>query len=150
MSAFLVLVAADLYGSKVNLELHFRNQPPVPELIRVAELTFGLEATLIRPEGKQLQPFKIAKLHIFEDRTNRWVELTNAGQIVERMQVYVFQKQTAFHSKETQTPIPASRAPSWRPVEATPPKSYRWQFGLLGGTLAYGFLAWWYLCVLLY
>eukprot|EP00760_Papus_ankaliazontas_P009896 PhM_4_TR14155/c1_g1_i1/m.51648 len=122
MSPFVLLVAADLYGSKVNLELLFPAHPSVSELTRVTESTFAVESSLLRPDGKPMQPVKVARFQLYDDRSERWVELTNAAQLVVGAQVYAFQRETPFHT-ETQKPIPVARQPSKDPTTMTPSKA---------------------------
>lgn len=126
MPTFILLVAADLYTNKVNLEVTFPAHPSLAELTRVTEATFGIEASVLRPEGRPLQPFKVARFQMYDEKSDRWVELTNAAQIVDSAQVYAFQRETAYHT-ETQKPIPIARRPSTAGTSNTarsPPRSY--------------------------
>lgn len=105
---FTVLVAADLYGEKVNLELNFTSAPTLADLFRVVETTFAVESSTLRPSGHPFVPFKVARFHVFEDKSQQWAELFNASQLIDYCQIYAFQRDAT----ETQKQIPPARLPT--------------------------------------
>lgn len=121
---FTILVAACLFQQKVNLELTFPAFPSLSELSRHIESTFSVEATALRPPGRAFEPFRVARLQIFDDRLGQWVDLLTSNQLVEFAQVYAFARDS---SGETQSAIPPARAPiasagGVSPANVSPPR----------------------------
>eukprot|EP00659_Diplonema_papillatum_P018603 gene18603-28689_t len=111
---FTVLVCADLYGSKVNLEIPFPNAPPVPsinELTRTIEQIFEQEAHYLKPPGYPLTEVKVSRIQIYDDTYLNWMDLVNSSQLHEYDQLYIFQPQSRWHV-DLQKDLPAPRPPS--------------------------------------
>ncbi|KAJ9466445.1 calmodulin-like protein containing EF hand domain [Diplonema papillatum] len=114
---FTILTAADLHGTKLNYELDFGAPPSLPELRDRIESVFGAEAAARRPADVPNLPFVAHRMQTFDDRVELWVDLVNAHQLQDYSQVYVFQKETAWH-KEVQSKIPPPVKP---PLRASSP-----------------------------
>ena len=104
---FAVLVAADLYGNKVNLELTFPGFPSLQDLTRMVETTFAVESSSLRPTGQPFIPFKAVRFVIFDDNSRQWQDLGSPNQLSEYCQVYAIQRDAV----ETQRHIPPARLP---------------------------------------
>ena len=111
---FTLLVAADLYGNKVNLELSFPTFPTISEIHRVVETTFAVESSALRPAGHPFVPFKVARFHVFDDRLQGWAELSSPNQLTDYCQIYAFQRD----GQETQKQIPPARLPTAARISA--------------------------------
>ena len=105
---FSLLVAADLYGSKVNLELTLPHLPSLTELNRFTETTFAVESSSVRPSGHPFRSFKVARFHLFDDVSQEWVELGSPSLLTEYCQLYAFQQDVS----ESQQQIPPPRLPT--------------------------------------
>jgi hypothetical protein len=88
---FILLVAAEIYGRKHNIELGFPERPSLADFIGHCEATFRGEVARVRPSGAPLHRFVIDSVKIFDDTLNRWVDLASAHQLVEWSQLYLFQ-----------------------------------------------------------
>ncbi|KAJ9473237.1 flagellar protein essential for flagellar pocket biogenesis [Diplonema papillatum] len=117
---FTVLTAADVHATKLNFELDFAAQPPLAEFEGRVTAVFAHEASLRRPPGVPNAPFQIHRMQVFDDRTEQWNDLTAGTQLVDYCQVYVFQKESAWH-REVQSKIPpAVKAPALSAPPARP------------------------------
>ena len=116
---FTLLVCADLYGNKVNLEVPFAAQPTVNELTRVIEKVFEQEAAFIRPPGFPVAEVKVVRIQIYDDTYLKWMDLVNSSQLHEYDQLYVFQPQSAWHV-DLQKDLPAPRPPHTGPAPGVP------------------------------
>eukprot|EP00659_Diplonema_papillatum_P005705 gene5705-8708_t len=117
---FSVLVAADIFGTKLNYELQFAGPPSVIELQKRIEHVFGGESNARRPPQfpAGATQFTIQRLQVFDDRVELWVDLLSSSQLTPSCQVYAFQPETQFH-KEVQSKLPpAERLPA---AAAAPP-----------------------------
>eukprot|EP01063_Lacrimia_lanifica_P026387 TRINITY_DN3549_c0_g1_i1.p1 TRINITY_DN3549_c0_g1~~TRINITY_DN3549_c0_g1_i1.p1 ORF type:complete len:364 (+),score=161.09 TRINITY_DN3549_c0_g1_i1:60-1151(+) len=110
---FTVLACADMFGSKVNLELTFPALPTIGELTRRAEEVFTSEMHAIRPAGAQVpaEGIRINRLQVYDDVMLKWVDLISSAQLHEYDQVYIFQPQSLWHV-DTQQDLPAPRPPT--------------------------------------
>eukprot|EP01065_Artemidia_motanka_P037384 TRINITY_DN4585_c5_g1_i1.p1 TRINITY_DN4585_c5_g1~~TRINITY_DN4585_c5_g1_i1.p1 ORF type:complete len:548 (+),score=239.28 TRINITY_DN4585_c5_g1_i1:111-1754(+) len=109
-SGFTVLAAAELYGDKVNIELEFNARPGLGELSDLIHGSFSLEHAVNRPDGLPATPFAIDKLTLYDEISQRWVDLTDAMQLSHWCQVYALQRPSAYH-RETQQPLPPPQKP---------------------------------------
>lgn len=105
---FTVYCAADLYSNKVNLELNFNSCPSVSDLYRIVETTFAVESSAMRPPGQPFVAFKVSRFHIFDEKSQQWVELFNSSQLADYSQLYAFQRD----GNESQKQIPPPRQPT--------------------------------------
>ena len=115
---FSLLVAADLYGTKVNLELTLPHLPTVSELTRFTETTFAVESSSVRPSGHPFRSFKVARFQLFDDVSQEWVELGSTGLLTEYCQLYAFQQGVS----ESQQQIPPPRLPTSNGARSTSPR----------------------------
>jgi hypothetical protein len=115
---FTLLIAAQLYAQKVNLELTFPTFPSIGDVIRQIETTFSIESSALRPPGEPFAPFRVDRLQIFDDRLAQWVDLLATNQLVEFGQVYAFQRDAP--ATEVQQQIPPARLPSSRASAGSP------------------------------
>ena len=114
---FSVLVAADLFGSKLNYEASFAARPTLGELSKRIEHIFGNEARVRRPPTVPNAPFMIHRLQLFDDALEAWSDLHSGTQLIHMCQVYAFQPETAWH-REVQSKLPpAVKAP---PIPQSP------------------------------
>ncbi|KAG5506552.1 hypothetical protein JIQ42_06804 [Leishmania sp. Namibia] len=107
---FIVQVAADIFGNKLNFELSFPSRPSVQEITRASESAFSTEIANTRPESVPPHTFHIAKIKVYDEDKSKWVDLLGEGQLVDYCQLYAFQPENPWH-KETQKPIPPATKP---------------------------------------
>ena len=114
---FTLLVCADVFGSKVNLELTFSALPTVGELTRRVEEVFTAEMHAIKPPGASCpaEGIAVSGLRVYDEDLLKWVGLSPSTQLHENDQVYVFQPQTSWPTAETQLCIPPPRLPRGAP-----------------------------------
>lgn len=124
---YFLLVCADLYGEKVNLEITFPTMPTIGELQRKVVETFNAEANVKRPQGYPVVEFAIARLQIYDDVMLKWTDLVACTQLHEYDQLYAFQPQSPWHidvQKDLPPPRPpaalARGAPAGYDIAATP------------------------------
>eukprot|EP00758_Cryptobia_borreli_P007242 Tbor_TRINITY_DN5261_c5_g1::TRINITY_DN5261_c5_g1_i1::g.16173::m.16173 len=108
---YTLLVCADLYGSKVNLEITFSHMPTISELHKRIILIFTTESAVRRPPGYPSTDFNICKLQIYDDILLRWTDLVSCQQLHEYDQIYAFQAQSPWHV-DTQRDLPPPRPPT--------------------------------------
>ncbi|KAG8342963.1 hypothetical protein ERJ75_000962100 [Trypanosoma vivax] len=94
---FSLLVCADLYGEKCNLKISFSTLPDLQELEKKIIAVFSAEASSRCPEKCPIEPFKVARIQIYDDGQLKWVNLVCSSQLREYSQLYVFQPQTQWH-----------------------------------------------------
>ncbi|KAH9582106.1 BILBO1 [Trypanosoma melophagium] len=110
---YTLLVCADLYGEKHNLELNFDSMPTLSELQRKILVVFSTEANLRHSKGLPTVDFTIARIQIYDDVLLKWVDLISPTQLHEYDQLYVFQPQTSWHTdvqKDLPPPCPPSQS----------------------------------------
>eukprot|EP01065_Artemidia_motanka_P012024 TRINITY_DN16561_c0_g1_i1.p2 TRINITY_DN16561_c0_g1~~TRINITY_DN16561_c0_g1_i1.p2 ORF type:complete len:329 (+),score=138.21 TRINITY_DN16561_c0_g1_i1:86-1072(+) len=105
---FVLLVSAELYGQKHNIEVGFPAIPTMTELIGHVEATFQIENRLMRPSGRPKQTFRLEYIQVFDEVLQRWVDLLSSTQLHEWAQLYVFQPDTPSRV-DMQMQIPATR-----------------------------------------
>jgi hypothetical protein len=108
---YTLLVCADLYGEKMNLELTFPTMPTLAELQRKITETYNNEASLRRPQGYPAVEFTIARLQIYDDVMLKWADLVAITQLHEYDQLYAFQPQSPWHI-DVQKDLPPPRPPT--------------------------------------
>jgi hypothetical protein len=108
---YTLLVCADLYGEKVNLELTFSAMPTMGELTRKITETYNSEAQAKRPQGYPAIDFQIARLQIYDDVLLKWTDLVTCTQLHEYDQLYAFQPQSPWHI-DVQKDLPPPRPPT--------------------------------------
>ncbi|RNE98967.1 calmodulin-like protein containing EF hand domain [Trypanosoma rangeli] len=108
---YILLVCADLFGEKCNLELGFSSMPTIAELQRKVLEVFQMEASMRRPPGYPVANFTIVRVQIYDDALLKWVDLVSQTQMHEYDQLYVFQPQTSWHT-DVQKDLPPPRPPS--------------------------------------
>ncbi|CAC9453027.1 calmodulin-like protein containing EF hand domain [Leishmania infantum JPCM5] len=111
---FIVQVAADIFGNKLNFELGFPSRPSLQEITRVSESAFSTEIANTRPDNVPQHTFHISKIKVYDEDKSKWVDLLGEGQLTDYCQLYAFQPENPWH-KETQKPIP----PATKPPTAT-------------------------------
>ncbi|CBZ24166.1 calmodulin-like protein containing EF hand domain [Leishmania mexicana MHOM/GT/2001/U1103] len=111
---FIVQVAADIFGNKLNFELGFPSRPSLQEITRVSENAFSTEIANTRPDSVPQHTFHISKIKVYDEDKSKWVDLLGEGQLTDYCQLYAFQPENPWH-KETQKPIP----PATKPPTAT-------------------------------
>jgi hypothetical protein len=107
---FLIQVAADIFGNKINFELSFSSRPSVPEIMRATETAFSNEIALRRPAGVPVHSFHASKIKVYDEDAGKWVDLRSETQLIDSCQCYAFQGENAWH-KETQKEIPPAVRP---------------------------------------
>jgi len=112
---YTLLICADLFGEKVNLELTFPTMPTLGELQRKIIDGFNAECNLRRPQGYPVIEFTIARLQIYDDVMLKWSDLVAVTQLHEYDQLYAFQPQSPWHI-DVQKDLPPPRPPA----QATP------------------------------
>ncbi|EAN77981.1 hypothetical protein, conserved [Trypanosoma brucei brucei TREU927] len=114
-----LLVCADLYGEKYNLEVRFPSKPTIEDLQKRIVTVFSTEMDSRRPEGYPEADFSIALVHIYDDKSQQWEKLLSDAQLHEYDQLYVFQPQTRWHM-DVQKNLPPPTTPSKDHRTATP------------------------------
>eukprot|EP01062_Namystynia_karyoxenos_P073462 TRINITY_DN70258_c0_g1_i1.p1 TRINITY_DN70258_c0_g1~~TRINITY_DN70258_c0_g1_i1.p1 ORF type:complete len:611 (+),score=271.11 TRINITY_DN70258_c0_g1_i1:97-1833(+) len=121
MAGFTINCAADLFGTKHNLELHFpHGRPSIPELEAHIASTFQIEAEMQphRPPGA-VPRFDISRLSIYDDAAAKWVDCTSGAQLKERAQLYAFQREPPAPTPYAAA-APAAAASAYAPAPAPP------------------------------
>nr|CCC93716.1 conserved hypothetical protein [Trypanosoma congolense IL3000] len=108
---YTLLVCADIYGDKCNLEMSFPLKPTLDELRAKIVAMFSAEMVLRRPEGYPETGFSIARVQIYDDSSLKWENLETSSQLHEYDQIYVFQPQTWWHI-DVQKSLPPPRSSS--------------------------------------
>ncbi|EKF38485.1 hypothetical protein MOQ_001305 [Trypanosoma cruzi marinkellei] len=114
--SFYLLACTDIRGEKVNVELPFREPPPVlAELYRTLEYVFrGEENDFITKQVEKStrpsEPFTVSRVQRYEADTQAWVELTDVRQLRVHDQLYVFRKHATKADISTRRDIPAPRS----------------------------------------
>lgn len=108
---YTLLICADVYADKVNLELTFPHMPTIGDLNRRIVEVFNAEAALKRPEGYPVVNFTISKLQIYDDVMLKWTDLVTCSQLHEYDQLYAFQPQSPWHT-DIQKDLPPPRPPA--------------------------------------
>lgn len=108
---YTLLICADVYGEKINLEVTFPHMPTIGDLSRRVTEIFNAEAALKRPEGYPVVNFAISKLQIYDDVMLKWTDLVTCSQLHEYDQLYAFQPQSPWHS-DIQKDLPPPRPPT--------------------------------------
>ena len=111
---FTVLAAADLFGSKLNFEIDFDALPSMTELQEKVTAVFAAEASVRRPRHIPVSPFIPHRMQTYDERVELWVDLVSTTQLQDYAQVYIFQRDSAYH-KEIQSKIP----PPVKPLQYT-------------------------------
>eukprot|EP01059_Diplonema_ambulator_P006772 TRINITY_DN16374_c0_g1_i1.p1 TRINITY_DN16374_c0_g1~~TRINITY_DN16374_c0_g1_i1.p1 ORF type:complete len:397 (+),score=92.28 TRINITY_DN16374_c0_g1_i1:32-1192(+) len=86
-----LLVAADLYGTKVNIKFVFPARPTLKEFITQVELAFRKEAVLQRPDNAPVQQFEVSSMQVFSEDSRMWSDVVRQGQLQNHAQYYAFQ-----------------------------------------------------------
>lgn len=116
---YTLLVCADLYGEKINLELTFAAMPTIGELQRKVGEVFNFEAQAKRPQGYPNIEFTCARLQIYDDVLLKWADLVTCTQLHEYDQLYAFQPQSPWHI-DVQKDLPPPRPPTSTATRAPP------------------------------
>eukprot|EP01065_Artemidia_motanka_P045870 TRINITY_DN6824_c0_g1_i1.p1 TRINITY_DN6824_c0_g1~~TRINITY_DN6824_c0_g1_i1.p1 ORF type:complete len:402 (+),score=171.90 TRINITY_DN6824_c0_g1_i1:82-1206(+) len=108
---YTLLVCADCYGEKVNLELVFPVQPTLPDLTARVEQVFNHELAVLKPPAAPVHHMRVSKLQVYDDTALSWSELTRHEQLHEYDQIYCFQPQTPWQV-DVQKDLPPPRPPT--------------------------------------
>ena len=122
--AFIVQVAADIFGQKTNFELQFSARPTIQELVRATEAAYTNEIELRRPDHIPPHSFHVAKMKFYDEERNKWSDLVSEAQLTDYTQTYAFQPENQWH-KESQREIPAAVRPPAAPRPRTSATSYQ-------------------------
>ena len=107
---FSILVAADIFGTKLNYEVTFNAPPSVSELRNRIMHVFGQEISVRKPPAVPHAQFVIERLQVFDEKAELWVDLGTASQLTMLCQVYAFQPESTYH-KEVQSKLPPATRP---------------------------------------
>jgi hypothetical protein len=116
---FTLHIAADIYGSKVNLEIEFPSLPTLSELNSVIQNSFSNECVVLRPPGASLQNFLLGRVQIYVEAEGNWRDVVSPTQLSEYAQLYVIQADPKV--QESQQQIMPARRPSRPPIFPTAP-----------------------------
>jgi hypothetical protein len=130
---YTLLVCADLYGEKINLEITFPAMPTIGELQRKVVEVYSAEAQVKRPPGFPAIEFQVARLQVYDDVLLKWADLVTATQLHEYDQLYAFQPQSPWHI-DVQKDLPPPRPPTSHASRAPPaaphtPSTYETPYG---------------------
>eukprot|EP01065_Artemidia_motanka_P020139 TRINITY_DN2410_c0_g6_i1.p1 TRINITY_DN2410_c0_g6~~TRINITY_DN2410_c0_g6_i1.p1 ORF type:complete len:587 (+),score=232.56 TRINITY_DN2410_c0_g6_i1:79-1839(+) len=112
--AFVVFVASDIFGQKVNLEIEFPTLPGLGDLSQYIEAAFTAEQNVRRPGS---HPYQVSKLQVVDENTDDWVDVVSPTQLRKYCQVYSFQPHSTRYT-EAQGHIPAAVKPR---MQGAPP-----------------------------
>lgn len=101
-------VAADLWGSKENLQFEFPSHPTLGEFIGRIEPIYDVFAETSRPQEAPRIPFLITSIQLYDAEARRWVDMCSSMQLNDGVQAFAFQPENAWHT-DVQAPIPAPR-----------------------------------------
>lgn len=121
---YTLLVCADSWGEKVNLELPFPGQPSIQELTQYIETVFDSEIAELKPANAPAHHFSISRIQIYDDVLLKWADLQAAQQLHEYDQLYCFQPQSPWQVDQ-QKDLPAPRPPSRQPPSGFGVPAYR-------------------------
>ena len=110
-SMFTVQVCGQVFNRKTNFEFAFAKRPSLQELAKMTEGAFTAEISVRRPEGVPQHSFHVAKLKVYDDNRNTWVDLLSESQLIDYCQVYASQPQNPWHKEVPQESIPAAVKP---------------------------------------
>lgn len=136
---YVVFVASDTFGQKVNLELEFPFAPTLGDLSQTIEQVFTSEQNARRPGTPAYQ---VSKLQVVDEQTDDWVDVIAANQLRNFCQVYAFQPHSTRYT-EAQGHIPAAVKPrvpmqAFVSSSATPLAAPPSQYSQLGGQVNRG------------
>ena len=111
---FTALVASDIFGEKMNLEIGFPSRPSLAELKEETERCYngevGARASRVSagvPAGTPaVPPYCVKRFQLFDEVSQRWASLASSNQLTDYCQLYAFQPPNPWH-KEVRAPIPA-------------------------------------------
>ena len=122
----ILLIACDLYGIKVNIEVDYAKpltQATVADILSLCQTVFENEAVACKPSSyPNVQPVDIGSIQVYNDATRAWEELVDtplsapgAGggistQVIDYTQLYAIQRDPNY--VDTQQQIPPARKPS--------------------------------------
>jgi len=121
---YTLLVCADSWGEKVNLELPFPQQPTIQELTQYIETVFDDEIQALKPANAPAHRFSISRIQIYDDVLLKWTDLQSPSQLHEYDQLYCFQPQSPWQVDQ-QKDLPAPRPPSRQPPSGFGAPAYR-------------------------
>eukprot|EP00755_Sulcionema_specki_P019477 Sspe_Gene.69573::Locus_41011_Transcript_2_2_Confidence_0.500_Length_2101::g.69573::m.69573 len=88
---FTVLVAGEVLGQTHNFEYSFSTHPTLNELSQQVESIFTAELGKNNQLGGDTT-FAVQRMQVYDDRLQRWVELTSGRQLQDGCQVYVYSR----------------------------------------------------------
>eukprot|EP01060_Flectonema_neradi_P037548 TRINITY_DN7594_c1_g1_i2.p1 TRINITY_DN7594_c1_g1~~TRINITY_DN7594_c1_g1_i2.p1 ORF type:complete len:830 (+),score=147.68 TRINITY_DN7594_c1_g1_i2:212-2701(+) len=103
---FTLLMCAEIYGQKVNIELDFTRKPSVSELIRRAEEVFSAEAAATKLPQHPVMDIRFVRVQIFNDNIGTWCDLITKEQMKDFSQLHGFLPDSIW---QTPGPAPAPR-----------------------------------------
>ena len=103
---FTLLMCAELYGQKVNIELDFSRKPSVSEVIRRGEDVFAAEATAMKLPQHPVLDVRFLRVQIFNDGIGTWCDLITKEQLKDFSQLHGFLPDSIW---QTPGPAPAPR-----------------------------------------
>jgi hypothetical protein len=123
---YTLLVCADLFGEKINLEITFPAMPTIGELQMKVNASFDAEGASKRPQGYPAVEFSVARLQVYDDVLLKWADLVTCSQLHEYDQLYAFQPQSPWHvdvQKDLPPPRPAAQT-RMPPAAPNTPSTY--------------------------
>ena len=104
-NTFTLLMCAEVYGTKVNLELEFQGRPTIAELRTKAQMLFQQETDAAGRDNGVTTDVVLSRLQVFNDAVGTWCDLITQEQLRDFVQLYAFQADNMW-----QTPGPAPSA----------------------------------------
>ena len=109
---FTMLVCADLFSDKVNLEIPFPEKPTLEELRSHVQNQFTAEMRALQPPNMAaIDQFVVSRVQIYDDVNNSWVDLSSPQQLHEFDQLYCFQPLNPWQN-DLQKDLPPPRPPT--------------------------------------
>eukprot|EP01059_Diplonema_ambulator_P006060 TRINITY_DN15835_c0_g1_i1.p1 TRINITY_DN15835_c0_g1~~TRINITY_DN15835_c0_g1_i1.p1 ORF type:complete len:446 (+),score=98.23 TRINITY_DN15835_c0_g1_i1:31-1338(+) len=125
VTGFTLLMCAEVYGNKINLELDFDNRPTVREVKEKAEQVFRIEADAVRQPEHPYLDMTFVRLQVYNDAAGTWCDLITMDQLKDFAQLYAFLPPSIWQTpgpapspQEIPPPTAARQAPNTQPLYA--------------------------------
>ena len=119
---FTLLVLADLFSDKVNLEITFPEKPTL-EVLRSRvqnQITAEMQA-LQPPDVAAIDQFVVSRVQVYDDLGSRWVDLSSPHQLHEFDQLHCFQPLNPCQKNVSVEHLPCPRPPTVPVPRMAPP-----------------------------
>eukprot|EP01062_Namystynia_karyoxenos_P031435 TRINITY_DN23322_c0_g1_i1.p1 TRINITY_DN23322_c0_g1~~TRINITY_DN23322_c0_g1_i1.p1 ORF type:complete len:722 (+),score=250.63 TRINITY_DN23322_c0_g1_i1:84-2168(+) len=125
----ILLLAADLYGTKVNYSFPLADGTPVGHLRAEAERILTQAAAARRPHGAPPEPVRAERLQYWDEGHGAWRDVGDATPLPDFAQLYLLQRDSEWHREQQgkippPVPAPGAEAPG---LSSPHPREAAWQ-----------------------